>query len=178
MSRNTSVSNPRRKTPAKSSNYKTNRHTNRCRNKFQGTSTQALKGLPSVVLLKSVIMQNDHGQSRLTKKNNVRRSKVFDSMCHEILIEILKCMKFGDKAISMIKLYLQNRIQMVILRSCSSDWIKLYQGVPQGTIMGPLLFNIYVNFMRSSVQRPTQLAQYADDTFLYSARGNLEQPMK
>ena len=86
-------------------------------------------------------------------------------------------MNFGDKAISMIKTYLQNRIQKVILPSCSSDWIKLYQGVPQGTIMGPLLFNIYVNFIRFSVQRPTQLVQYADDTFLYSAR-NLEQSIK
>ena len=78
----------------------------------------------------------------------------------------------------MIKTYLQNRIQKVILPPCSSDCIKLYQGVPQGTIMGPLLFNIYVDFMRSSVQRPTQLVQYADDTFLYSASGNLEQSIK
>ena len=99
-------------------------------------------------------------------------------MCHEMLIEKLKCMNFGDKAISIIKTYFQNRIQNVILPSCSSDWIKLYQGVPQGTIMGPLLFNVYVNFMRFSVQRPTQLVQYADDTFLYSGSGNLEQSIK
>ena len=99
-------------------------------------------------------------------------------MCHEIPIEKLKGMNFGDKAISMIKTYLQNRIQKVILSSSSSDWIKLYQSVSQGTTMGPLLFNIYVNFMRSSVQRPTQLVQYADDTFLYSAKGNLEQSIK
>ena len=52
------------------------------------------------------------------------------------------------------------------------------RGVPQGTIMGPLLFNIYANFMRSSVQRPTQLVQYADDTFLYSASRNLEHSRK
>ena len=51
-------------------------------------------------------------------------------------------MNFGDKAISMIKTYLQNRIQKVILPSSSSHWIKLYKGVSQGTILGPLLFNI------------------------------------
>ena len=99
-------------------------------------------------------------------------------MCHEILLEKLKCMNFGDEAISMIKTYLQNRIQKVILPSCSSDWIKLYQGVSQDSIKGPLLFNIFANFMRSSVQRPTQLVQYADDAFLYSASGNLEQSIK
>ena len=48
-------------------------------------------------------------------------------MCHEILIEKLKCMNFGDKAISMIKTYLQNRIQKVILQSCSSEGV--YVGV-------------------------------------------------
>ena len=99
-------------------------------------------------------------------------------MCHDVLIEKLKGMNCSDKALSMIKTYLQNRIQKVILPSSSTDWIKLYQGVPQGSIMGRLFYNVYVYFMKSSVQRPTQLVQYVDDTFLYSASGNLEQPIK
>ena len=44
--------------------------------------------------------------------------------------------------------------------------------------MGPLQFNIHNKFLRSAVQRPTQLVQYADDTVLYSASRNLEPPMK
>ena len=99
-------------------------------------------------------------------------------MSHGNLIEILKYMNFGDNVVSMIKTYLQNRIQKIILPSSFSDWIKLYQGVPQGTTMGPLLFNVYFSFKRSSVPRQTQLVQYADDTFLYSASGKLEQFIK
>ena len=110
-------------------------------------------------------LQKDIDSNKFVSAACIDLSKAFDSMCHEIRIEKLKCMNFGDKAISMIAKYLQNRIQKVILPSCSSDWIKLYHGVPQGTILGPFLFNIYVNFMRSSVQRPTPLVQYADDTF-------------
>ena len=105
-------------------------------------------------------IRNDIDSNRFVSAAFLDLSRAFDSMCHEILIEKLKCMNSGDKAVSMIKTYLQNQIQKVILPSCSSVWMKLYQGVQQGTTMGPLLFNNYVNFMRSSVQRPTQFVQH------------------
>ena len=102
-------------------------------------------------------LRNDIDSKKFASAAFIDLYKAFESMCHEILIEKIKCMKFGDKATSMIKSQLQNRIQKAILPSCSSDWIKLYQGVPQDTMIGPLLFNNSFNFMRSPVQRPTQL---------------------
>ena len=123
-------------------------------------------------------LRNDIDSNKFISAAFIDFSKAFHPLSHEILIAKLKCTSFGDKAISKIKTYLQNRIQKVILPSSSSDWIKLYQGVPQGTKMGPLLFNIYVDFMRSYLQRTTQLVQYADDTFLYSASRELEHSIK
>ena len=58
-------------------------------------------------------------------------------------------------------------MQKVVFQNTSSDWINLYQGVPQGTIFGPLLFNLYVNSMQNVIQKPCELVQYADDTFLF-----------
>ena len=93
-------------------------------------------------------------------------SKEFDSISHCILFEKLRELNFEDKAISVIKNYITGRIQKVTLDSCNSDWIELYQGVPQGTVLGPLLFNIYVNIMKQIISNQCKLVQYADDTMI------------
>ena len=54
----------------------------------------------------------------------------------------------------------------------------MYQSVPKGTVLGPLLFKIYVNSMQSEIKRPTQLLQYADDTFLFAAADKVETSIK
>ena len=94
-------------------------------------------------------------------------SKAFDSISHEILLEKLENLGFDQIAISLIGSYLSNRTQKVVIQNTSSDWIDIYQGVPQGTILGPLLFNLYVNSMQCAIQEPYELVQYADDTFLF-----------
>ena len=93
-------------------------------------------------------------------------SKAFDSTSHCILFEKLKELNFEDKAISVIKNYITGRIQKVTLDSCNSDWIELYQGVPQDTVLGPLIFNIYVNSMKQTISNQCKLVQYADDTMI------------
>ena len=98
-------------------------------------------------------------------------SKAFDSLSHEYLLTKLRDSNVELSALSIIQSY-TNRIQKVVLPTTSSDWIQLYQGVPQGTIMGPLLFFIYVNSLKFSIEKPCELLQYADDTFLFVSSKN------
>ena len=88
-------------------------------------------------------------------------------------------------SILMIRSFLSERYQKVTLPNCHSDWTKLYQGVPQGIVLGQLLFNIYVNDMKHEVQIDCNFLQYADDTMVFKSGSNihkeiasLEQNMK
>ena len=74
----------------------------------------------------------------------------------------------------MIRSFLTCRTQKVCLETVSSDWINWYQGVPLGTILSPLLFNIDVNSMHLHVTEPVKIIQYADDTFLFAANEDIE----
>ena len=74
----------------------------------------------------------------------------------------------------MINSFLIFRIQKVILPSCTSDWIQLYQGVPQGTVLGPLLFNIYVNSLYTCIDHKCSVVQYADDTMVFTSSKKIE----
>ena len=65
--------------------------------------------------------------------------------------------------------YPVNRIQRVVLNGYSSSWSSVLSGVPQGSVPGPLLFNIYVNEMPNCVNSP--ILQFADDVKMFQAIG-------
>ena len=65
----------------------------------------------------------------------------------------------------------------MMLNNCKSDWIEIHQ-VVQGTILGPLLFNIYVNRMKEMITKKCELIEYADDTMIFSANTNEKEALK
>ena len=71
--------------------------------------------------------------------------KAFDKVWHKGLIFKLKPMGISDALLDLIGSFLENRFQGVVLNSQSSEWLPAKAGVPQGSILGPLFFLIYIN---------------------------------
>ena len=93
-------------------------------------------------------------------------SNAFDSIDHTILRKKLTTLGFGEDSLDLIDSFLRNRKQRVRLGETLSEWYEINQGVPQGTILGPLLFTLYLNDMHSAVKH-CQIIQYSDDTCLF-----------
>ena len=95
-------------------------------------------------------------------------SKAFDSICHNLLQAKLKAYGVHDSAIKLIQSYLSARFQRVKCNGKVSDWLPLRCGVPQGSLLGPLFLNIFVNDVNYSAGS-SSLRLYADDTTQYIA---------
>lgn len=93
-------------------------------------------------------------------------SKAFDTLNHTILCKKLIYFGLGDIAITFFRNYLSNRRQRVCINNNFSDFKLVNHGVPQGSILGPLLFSIYASDFHTFLMY-CSIHQYADDTQLY-----------
>ena len=97
-------------------------------------------------------------------------SKAFDTLNNNILLHKLKQYGLSKNSTGLIKNYLENRTQYVNFDNVNSDHQKISTGVPQGSILGPLLFMIYVNDLHNS-SKLFQFILFADDTTLLTKKG-------
>jgi len=92
-------------------------------------------------------------------------SKAFDRVWHRGLLRKLRSIGINGQLLTWIDSYLSNRKQRVVINGCTSDWENIHAGVPQGSILGPLLFIIYINDIVADINSSIKL--FADDTSLY-----------
>ena len=100
-------------------------------------------------------------------------SKAFDCLPHELLIAKLDAYGFDKSYLKLIHSYLSNGKQRVKINGSYSAWSKILFGVPQGSILGPLLFNIFICDMFYFLE-DFDIANYADDSTPYCAGKSAE----
>lgn len=99
-------------------------------------------------------------------------SKAFDTVDHSILLGKLFDYGIRGPALNFVKSYLSDRKQYISINGCVSQNFEIHYGVPQGSVLGPLFFNIYANEI-SHLPLNVDVIQYADDTVLISSDTNI-----
>ena len=93
-------------------------------------------------------------------------AKAFDSVPHERLLIKLNAIGVTGTLQKWLRGFLTNRLQRVVINGCYSEWLPVISGVPQGSVLGPLLFLLYINDLQEAVSY-SELNVFADDVALY-----------
>ena len=104
-------------------------------------------------------------------------SKAFDCLNHNLLIAKMEAYGFDNSALSYIYNYLKDRKQRTKVDNSYSSWREIKYGVPQRSILGPLLFNIFINDIFFFIE-VTKIANYADDTTVYATDESITNLLK
>ena len=99
-------------------------------------------------------------------------AKAFDTVPHRRLIYKLESYGINPKAVSWIENFLRNRTQQVIVQGEESSWKPVTSGIPQGSVLGPILFVIFINDLPDCVTSDAYL--FADDTKIFRVIANEE----
>ena len=101
-------------------------------------------------------------------------SKAFDCLPHRLPLCKLRAYGVSRDACSLLHSYLSSRFQRVKISAPRSDWAQMSKGVPQGSILGPMLFNIFINNLIYAVNDVCPLYNYADDNTLTLFHSDME----
>ena len=102
-------------------------------------------------------------------------SKAFDSVNHDIILDKLAKSNMSTSVINWFKSYLYERSQSVTIGGNISKSMPLNTGVPQGSILGPLLFIIYTSDLPLCLPRECKLFMYADDSTITCSSSNINE---
>ena len=97
-------------------------------------------------------------------------SKAFDLINHQILIRKLRIYQLDNNFVNLIRSYLTDRKQLISINGSTSQYQRMHVGVPQGSILGPLLFILFTNDINLSLHECESII-YANDTVLQTLEG-------
>ena len=100
-------------------------------------------------------------------------SKTYDWLRHDLLIAKLGTYGRDRSSLRLLMDYLHSRKQRTKVASSYSKWSEIIHGIPQGSILGPLLFNIFINDLFFVIEK-SDICNFADDNTLYSCGANLK----
>jgi len=103
--------------------------------------------------------------------------KTFDCVNHDILLAKMKFCGVTGIAHNLIRSYLTNRYQRTKINQSSSTWERVNHGVPQGSVLGPLLFLIYINDFPLAINKLASTVLFADDTTIILSNMNPDEFM-
>ena len=95
-------------------------------------------------------------------------AKAFDKVDHKILLKKIHSLGISGKLYKWIKCFLNKRFQKVVIDGVHSYTTLVLSGVPQGTVLGPILFLIYLNDINSSIKYGCTIRSFADDSRLFN----------
>ena len=140
-------------------------------NKYQfGFRTNHSTYMALIILLENIMKALENGESAIGIFLDFQ--KAFDTVNHSILLDKLCIYGIRGPALSWITSYLSNRCQYVVYNGYESECKYTSCGVPQGSILGPLLFLLYINDL-PAVSKLFMLILFADDTNLFCTSHNV-----
>ena len=128
---------------------------------------------PVLHLSNQIAQENDEPTKNVTMATFLDLSRAFDTINHKILLKKLQNMGIRGVANLWFQSYLTNRQQFMEILNCSSSLETIFCGVPQGSILGLILFIIYVNDIYRSTKLKTPC--FADDTTCSLSSNNIQQ---
>ena len=115
-----------------------------------------------------------NGKHHLTKRDMLDLSKALDTVNPQLLLVKLNAEGFDKNSLQIIQIYLSNRWKRTKIKSSFSLWSALLKGLPEGSVLGPIVFNRFLNDL-FFILKNTESCNFADDTTPHACDTNLDE---